>query len=514
MRTFEIPTANGYVSVQANSKQDAIASVPDAKLNKPQSVKGVNFVTPDNVPTQAFDSSKNISIKPQATSTGAQGMSAQIESMAKTNQDTFTRNLEERAKQLEADRATSKDIYLQSLLGSQGEKQLTQEAYAKTVDPLEQELTDINNQIMAEQNAVRRRLQELDKNPQGLFGGALQDEKNRVERESLAKQADLSVIQMARQGKYDSAKEIADRAIQVRLEQQQTINEALKFNYDENKELFTKAEQRAFETAQADRERQLNKEETIMQKISDISIEAIKGNAPSSVIQKMRSAKTPEEAYFIGRGYIRDLDTELKKAQIDKTLADAKASDTTSGTLTERDLKAIDSSPQGKKLTSLSNLYQLSSTYKNLVDTYGFKATGPNKTLLDNAYADLKIAYKEAANLGALTGPDVNIIEEAIKPASGATNYLNYKLSGGRGGVSSGIEQALGKARREALQNYKQLTARNSNYSSSDYVRSLISPFAKNYSTTDIDNLAEGEIIETDDGILLESLGNGNFSPL
>lgn len=318
MATYEIPTANGYKTVKAKTKAEAVSSVTDAVLNKPRNVKGVNFVTPDNVPTQAFDSSKNISIKPQATSTGAQGMSAQIESMAKTNQDTFTRNLEERAKQLEADRATSKDMYLQSLLGSQGENQLTQEAYAKTVDPLEQELTDINNQIMAEQNAVRRRLQELDKNPQGLFGGALQDEKNRVERESLAKQADLSVIQMARQGKYDSAKEIADRAIQVKLEQQKTINEALKFNYEENKDLFTKAEQRAFESAQADRNRKLDREERDLKEISDLSLSALQNGAPTSVATRMRNAKTPQEAMSIAGSYLISFSDKIKQAELKK----------------------------------------------------------------------------------------------------------------------------------------------------------------------------------------------------
>lgn len=467
-----------------------------------------------SVPADDLKSSAGLNIPPVKPTTGAEGMSAGIEAGVKSNQDQYTKNLEEQSKVKEQTMKSSSMDYVSALLGQQGETEQKTNAYADTVDPVQKELVDINNQINAEIQANRRKIQALEKNPNGLFGGALQDEVDRVNNESLAKQADLSVIQMAIQGRYDSAKEIADRAVAVRLEKQKNEMEARKVVYDENKALFTTAEQRAFDAAQSDRERQLAKEEASMQKISDLSIEAVKGGAPMSVITKMRSAKTPEEAYLAGKGYIRDLDSELKKAQIAKIWADTRAADTNNGTLTDKDLKTIDSSPQGKKLTSLSNLYQLSSTYKNLVDTYGFKATGANKTLLDNSYADLKIAYKEAANLGALTGPDVSIIEEAIKPASGATNYLNYKLSGGQGGVSAGIEQALGKARKEALQNYKQLTARNENYSSSEYVRGLISPFAKSYSTVNIDTVPKGEIIETEDGVLLESLGDGNFSPL
>lgn len=480
-------------------------------INKPRNMQAVV----DNIPSKAFDPKPTLNVTQPTMATGATGMISGFESQTKTNQDTYTSDLAQKAKDAEANKGTALDKYVESLSSQQGEAQRTQSEYSKNVDPVKEELNTINTQIMNEQQALRRRLETLDKNTQGLFGGALQDEKNRVERESLAKQADLSVIQMGIQGRYDSAKEIADRAIAVQLEQQKNLNEALKFNYEENKSIFTTAEQRAFESAQADRERKLDKEEEDLKTISDMSLTAMQNGAPSSLISKMRQAKTVEEAYQLAGKYAVDLDTQLKKAQISKAWADAKSADTTNGVLTDKDLKMIDSSPQGKKLTSLSNLYQLSNTYKNLVDTYGFNAVGANKTLLDNAYADLKIAYKEAANLGALTGPDVGIIEDAIKPASGATNYLKYKIAGGKGGVSAGIDQALGKARREALQNYKQLTTRNSNYSNSEYVRGLITPFSKDYSTiSDLNNVPEGEIIQTEDGVLLESLGNGQFSPL
>jgi hypothetical protein len=208
------------------------------------------------------------------------------------------------------------------------------------------------------------------------------------------------------------------------------------------------------------------------------------------------------------------LDTQLKKAQIAKVYADAKKVDTVSGNLSEKQLKTIDTSPQGKKLQSLSNLYQLSQTYKNLVAQNGFKVAGGQKAIMDRAYADLKIAYKEAANLGALTGPDIAVLEEAIKPSSGAKNLLAYKIAGGQSGVTGAIDSGLATARAEALKNYKQLVSRDTNYGASDYVQSMLTPFAKDYSTVDVKNAQKGEIIQTEDGVLLESLGGGKFSPL
>lgn len=381
-------------------------------------------------------------------------------------------------------------------------------------DTARKEADRFTSEIEAEQLAVRRKIEALQKNPQGMTMGAIADESNRLERDSLSKQADLAILQNSALRNYTTAKDIADREVQNKLEPLKVKLENLKFFYQENKELFNKEDERLYNEKIKAEQRIVDREEKELSQISDLSIEAAKQQAPASVIKAIRSAKTIDEAYKAAGNYVIDYDTQLKKAQVAKAWKEAREVDVDTGVLSEKQLKYIDSSPQGKKLTSLSSLYQLSNTYKTLVDTYGFNATGANKTLLDNAYADLKIAYKEAANLGALTGPDVGIIEEAIKPASGAKNYLNYRLSGGKGGVSAGIDQALSKARKEALQNYKQLTNRDAGYQNSDYVRGLLTPFAKDYSTVDLDTIPAGDIIQTEDGVLLESLGDGNFSPL
>lgn len=325
--------------------------------------------------------------------------------------------------------------------------------------------------------------------------------------DAMITNANISAIS----GQIQTAQAQVDRAMSLKYDPIKQVIENQKFILEQ---INTK-EARA---ASMVKELQLKEVENTQSFQTTALKNAIASNAPVEVQQAISRAKNINEVLEVGKGYLANpkdsLDMELTKSQIAKNYADARKNDINSGTLDENTLRKIDASPQGKKLVSLSGLYQKLQTYKNLVDTYGFKAAGDKKTLLDNAYADLKIAYKEAANLGALTGPDVGLIEEAIKPSSGATNYLDYKLSGGKSGVSGGTEQALIKARNEAVQNYKQLTSRNPNYKGSDYVKGLISPFAKDYNTVDIDTVPVGEIIETEDGILLESLGGGKFSPL
>ena len=409
---------------------------------------------------------------------------------------------------------------LDSILGTNTDIANVGNTIDRTAQDIAKKQSDqYTSQIEAEQLANRRAIEDLTRNnPGGLSTEQLNGKINNLNRESVSKQADLAILQNAANRNYDTASAIADRQLQLKLEPLKAKLDNLKFFYEQNKADFNKADDRLYADMVKKADAELKKKEDEEKAKTELIKNAIGLEAPSSVLSKAqevlkRGGSLIEVAGALG-SYSKDIDMELKKSTIAKNWADAKKNDVTTGVLDENTLKKIDGSPQGKKLVSLSGLYQKSQTYKNLVDAYGFKATGKDKTILDNAYADLKIAWKEAANLGALTGPDVGLIEEAVKPSSGATNYLNYKLSGGKGGVSAGIDQALTKARNEAVQNYKQLTSRNPNYKGSDYVRGLISPFAKNYNTVDISVVPVGEIIETEDGVLLEALGNGNFSPL
>ncbi len=156
---------------------------------------------------------------------------------------------------------SSKDDFLSTILKSDTETGLQDKLYAKQVDPAEQELNDINQQLIASQHAQQREIEALRKNPSGMFGGALQDREQEINRKYIGEQADLSIIQLSKQGKFDSAKRIADRAVTAMLEQQKLRTEALRFNYEENKDLFDKNEQRYFEFAQGERERTLVNEE-------------------------------------------------------------------------------------------------------------------------------------------------------------------------------------------------------------------------------------------------------------
>lgn len=162
----------------------------------------------------------------------------------------------------ESNKNNSLDALIGSLVNTRGQTALTADAYnTGGVDNLGLELKDLNNQLLGEQQALKNELSAIEKNPEGLTLGALKDRMNDAKTASLRRQSDIAVVQMAKQGQYDSAKDIADRAIAAQLEKDKQRNEILQFVYNENKSLYDKKEQRAFETAQADRERELENKE-------------------------------------------------------------------------------------------------------------------------------------------------------------------------------------------------------------------------------------------------------------
>lgn len=467
------------LQIVANSNPELADNIADAL-----GFSGGPITTDNLTPQKSF----NISNLPPTTQTA--GLLGEIES----GTDTFTKDLETQAQQAQKDEKSSFEGFINQALNSPGQIELSNRADETAgVNKLDVELKDINNQILREQVGLRRRIEAIQENKRGLFGGAVDDEVQRAKDESLKRQADMYVIQQGVQGRYDSAKAIADRAVAAQFEQQERNLKLLELNYNRNKDLFSKSEQRLFETKQGDRERKLKQEQDNMKQISDFSIDALQNGAPTNLVAQMRQAKTVEEAIRIGGQYVGKLDRAYKIAQIQKIGFDilqqqSEMADITSGILSDKDIKAIDNSPQGKKLVTAADLKLKLSSYQDLVEKYGFEQAGVEKSVLENAYKELQLAYKEAANLGVLNGPDLSIVESALANATPGFfgNTLNVlTLGGGTRKLTANLEQAQKTINSATNLNLEQLYARNPRYRDSQYVQSLILPFGDELITSD-----------------------------
>lgn len=350
--------------------------------------------------------------------TQAAGMTAEFQDAT----DTYTKNLEAQAKAAEAPKQNALSDYLGQLQGAKGLSQLTAESYAGKggVDEITPELNDINDKIRREQLSMRRQAEAVAQ-AGGQSKAQAQAQINNIERESFAKQADLSIIQMAVQGRYDSAKEIADRAVAAQFEQQTNDLAIKKFNYEENKELFTKAEQRAFEAAQGDRERKLTEERENATQIKQFALSALEKGASVADAQRIMSAKTLNEAISIGGSYFRPKPAAVGSTKPSITEIDGKPfiwNEATgqfvpAGDFIQGGGVSSDQNEQLKQTLDLANELKKPSFEKSGAVGFGFqkfvlggRETGltPGRNAFENKVNTLK-ANLTLDNLGLLKGP-------------------------------------------------------------------------------------------------------------
>lgn len=110
----------------------------------------------------------------------------------------------------------------------------------------------------------------------------------------------------------------------------------------------------------------------------------------------------------------------------------------------------VNTSEQAKKLRNIGTLNKKLAGLEDLVQKTGAELTGKEKAALDSAFRDAEVAWKEAANLGALQGPDIEMIRGALGESPTSLRGIGrYGLSGGKQGLISKIRGARQRAVQE-----------------------------------------------------------------
>ena len=112
----------------------------------------------------------------------------------------------------------------------------------------------------------------------------------------------------------------------------------------------------------------------------------------------------------------------------------------------------------GAKMVSGINMLGALDEYEKVVrENGGINATGPAAAKIESAYNNLALKYKNAAELGALAGPDLALIESNIQRAGGLSSWLKSSSIGGSEGVYATIAQAREGAHRDYALSMEQL---------------------------------------------------------
>lgn len=148
------------------------------------------------------------------------------------------------------------------------------------------------------------------------------------------------------------------------------------------------------------------------------------------------------EAYQ--KAQINPLTNELKQAQIDfyRTAAGDKggAAARSDRAFNQNLREDFGKSEDAKKIRAAAELRAALNNYKQKLAKYGTQYTGEAAADLDSAFNLMGLAYKENKKLGALTGPDWEIVKGSVAPATGWAGATQDALRGGRAGIAKGIK--------------------------------------------------------------------------
>lgn len=162
----------------------------------------------------------------------------------------------------------------------------------------------------------------LRNNPTGALRGGQADLLKNAERESLQKQADIAILGNAAKGRFDTALDIAKRKVESNIAPLKAELEAKKFVYENNKDLFSKAELSKLDTLIKADERKIAKEEADKMKGEGMIINALQSKAPQDLItkakDKLKNGGSLADLSGILGNYGKSIDDKIKDAQLNK----------------------------------------------------------------------------------------------------------------------------------------------------------------------------------------------------
>lgn len=191
-------------------------------------------------------------------------------------------------------------------------------------DTAQQEYDKYASELNAEQRSLEIAKRNL--SGQGLTQNQIASSSQALERQSLQKQADIAILGNAAKGRYDTAISIAKRKVESELAPIQAELDAKKFIYENNKDLFSKAELSKLDTLIKADEAKVAEQKAEKIKSNEMYINALQGKAPQSLILKAKEAidsgkSSLEVAKILGDYSLstsEKLDNAYKTAQINK----------------------------------------------------------------------------------------------------------------------------------------------------------------------------------------------------
>ena len=403
--TNPITPVNSQVATTIGSNQynsgggvvNPYGTAPIVSPNAPITSATMAPSTPVALPTQ---------IQPTAAAGMAGAVEATNKSVAQQRAEALTAQQENEV----ASRGNLNNQLLQEMMGVNTEMTNASASIDRTEqNKLREESDSLTRQIEMEQESTRQKVNALrEANPQGLFGGALQDEMERLQRDSGNRLATLAIQRSAAMRDFATAASIANEQLRLKLEPLKLKSDNLKLFYEDNKDRFNKADDRLFAEVTRKAEQEYKKAEAVETELLNVKKELFKNGAPADVIQAAQSATSVEELLVIP-GISQYMQSPLEKLQMQKYAQDITKGGIDIAKARKELSKLMENTPAPGLTTS-----QREDLIKNPTAKQAQARIGVIKAVED--YGKKVSLYKE----GLLTGSELRELNTALKTTVGS----------------------------------------------------------------------------------------------
>lgn len=310
--------------VKTVSGNEVSMDARDAPTGVSTSLRGETSYAPisNSITSEALSGNeKPVSLPEVQTPTNAEGLSGLVKSINDRNK--FTEETQQKAKESSSvvsnDKQSLTDL-MRQIVGVQTSRADLEEKAG--IDAKTEKVNDITKKIEDSSRAQENELRAIESSNMTDAGknAATRD----INRKYAFEQADYALIQSAANRDLETASNIIDRKIKLQLEPLQTQLDFTKLFYEDNKDLLSKAEDKAFQTKIDSLNKEYETEKSNRDAIGQIQLAAIQNGVtiPTSVLTQLNKAKDATEATQIlasnGISLQNPLDAENARLQNQK----------------------------------------------------------------------------------------------------------------------------------------------------------------------------------------------------
>ena len=239
-------------------------------------------------------------------------------------------------------------------------------------------LNDIDNQLRETDLKFTRNIEAI-QDASGLTRGQKNARLSEVSRKQARQLADLSIIQATRRDNLTTAQSLVDRKVELEFEPIEQKLQFQQFLFQENKELFTTAEQRQFESKVRKEQVQIDKDKVkfgnLEQMKANFTMNAAEAGQGNAYLQSIQAAESQDDLFGISGIQNYSVTSEQK---LNKQLLNLKITSELEQAQAAKDAKA-----SGLLSSSQLNLTDdLRSEYNNLAEVKDAKDLESNTTSL------------------------------------------------------------------------------------------------------------------------------------